>query len=407
MIFKQIKTSIMKNKLIIIFALSFAFIACDNQENEFDDYGKTSLYFPFQTPVRTLILGEYDLGFNENDNNSRFEIGVTMSGVYKNEKDRKVHFELAPDLIDASLLEGVDSVNVKVLPASYYTIEQESPLTIPVGSIKGRIPVQLNDAFFDDPQAFAEYGEVHYVIPLRITKIEDLDTLLMGTPIVENPIKIRDEDWSPLPKDYTLYGIKFMNRYQGTYLRRGADRIVGSSDNNVYDRGLKIGDDFIYNLNSDKSNSVDIDTTSVYRSDYVIEDELTSLATAGKNSVIVNSPVRRAGLAGDNLLMKLIFDDNNSIIIDDIKGDGFVVRGSGSYVKDGDEWGGEKRDVIYLEYEYEDTNEAPPVYSNRGKVRTISSLNLTHTVKDTLVIRDRDVKFEEFTLELKGEALTE
>lgn len=388
----------MKNKLIIIFALSFAFIACDNQENEFDDYGKTSLYFPFQTPVRTLILGEYDLGFNENDNNSRFEIGVTMSGVYKNEKDRKVHFELAPDMIDASLLEGVDSVNVKVLPASYYTIEQESPLTIPVGSIKGRIPVQLNDAFFDDPQAFAEYGEVHYVIPLRITQNENLDTLLMGTPIVENPIKIRDEDWSPLPKDYTLYGIKFINRYHGTYLRRGGDKIVGSSVNETLNwrNGQVLS-----------TESVVIDTTSVYRSEYVVNDELVPLATVGKNSVIVSNQVRRGDIpSNDNITMRLTFDENDNITINDIEGDDFIVTGSGSYVKDGDEWGGEKRDVIYLEYEYSDVKTAV-TGTFLGRPNAQSTLDLYHTVKDTLVIRDRDVKFEEFTLELKGEALTE
>ena len=138
----------MKIKLVIIFAIALGLMACENQENEFPDFGSTSVYFPFQTPVRTLIQGKYDLGFNDNDNNGRFEIGVTMTGVYNNNKSRRVHFELAPDLIDAAEL-GLDTVNVKVLPASYYTIEQESPVTIPSGSTKGRIPVQLSDAFFD------------------------------------------------------------------------------------------------------------------------------------------------------------------------------------------------------------------------------------------------------------------
>ena len=105
----------MKIRLLIMFAITFSFMACDNQENEFDDFGSTSVYFPFQTPARTLILGDYDLGFNENDNNGRFEIGVTMSGVYENNKKRKVYFELAPELIDPALL-GVSSV--KSMPIS-------------------------------------------------------------------------------------------------------------------------------------------------------------------------------------------------------------------------------------------------------------------------------------------------
>ena len=213
----------MKIKLII-FAFALCLMACENQDVEFKNFGSTSVYFPFQTPIRTLILGEYDLGFNENDNNHRFEIGVTMSGVYKNEKNRKVYFEFAPELIDAALL-GIESVNVQVLPSSYYTIEQESPVTIPVGSFKGRILVQLKDAFFEDPLSFAGEGEVNYVLPLRITDFEELDSLLTGVPLVENPIKIFGDDWEIKPKDYTLFGIKFMNKYQGVYLRRGIDEM--------------------------------------------------------------------------------------------------------------------------------------------------------------------------------------
>ena len=53
----------MKIKYLIICAIAFSFMACENQENEFDDFGSTSVYFPFQTPVRTLIQGKYDLGF--------------------------------------------------------------------------------------------------------------------------------------------------------------------------------------------------------------------------------------------------------------------------------------------------------------------------------------------------------
>ena len=218
----------MKIKLVVIMALVFSLMACENQEIETDDFGSTSVFFPYQTPARTLVLGEYDLGFNDNDNNGRFEIGVVMSGVFENQIDRRVFFELAPELIDANIL-GVDSVNVQVLPSSYYTIEQQSPVTIPSGSISGRIPIQLEDAFFDDPLSFNGENETHYVIPLRITDYENLDSLLTGVPLVDNPIKIKEDDWNPAPKDYTLFGIKFMNEYQGVYLRRGEDNIVGTS----------------------------------------------------------------------------------------------------------------------------------------------------------------------------------
>ncbi|MGC9375274.1 MAG: DUF1735 domain-containing protein, partial [Bacteroidales bacterium] len=105
-------------KLLIIMAIALSIVACENQEKEYDDFGITSVYFPFQTPARTLILGNYELGDNENDNNHRFEIGVTMAGVYNNIEDRKVSFRVAPEL-----LSGVE--NVKALPSNYYTIETE------------------------------------------------------------------------------------------------------------------------------------------------------------------------------------------------------------------------------------------------------------------------------------------
>ena len=204
----------MKTKIVIIFALIMSLMACENQEFRVQDFDSTSVYFPYQRPARTLVLGNYDLGFNDNDNNGRFEIGVVMSGVFENMVDRKVFCGLAPDLIDANLL-GVDSVNVQVLPTSYYTIEQASPVTIPAGSVNGRIPVQLTDAFFNDTLSFAGKNQTHYVIPLKITGYENLDSLLTGVPIVENPIKVLDADWNPTPKDYTLFDIKFMNKYQG------------------------------------------------------------------------------------------------------------------------------------------------------------------------------------------------
>ncbi|WP_400077456.1 DUF5627 domain-containing protein [Winogradskyella sp. R77965] len=383
-----------KFKLIFIVALVFSAIACENQENDFDDFGSTSVYFPFQTPVRTLIQGDYDLGFNENDNNGRFEIGVVMSGVYNNDIDRRVHFELAPELIDAAAL-GVDTVNVQILPASYYTIEQESPVTIPSGSTNGRIPVQLSDAFFDDPLAFADFEEVHYVLPLRITDFEELDSLLTGVPLVDNPIKIKDEDWDPLPKDYTLFGIKFMNKYEGIYLRRGEDRIVGASINEVLQAVGGVSTGVVL-----ESNNVTIDTSTVYRADFVVQDEPTKLKTTGRNSVFYTNRVRRAGLpSDDDISIILTFDENNNITITDVEGDNFIVTGSGQFVEDGDEWGGESRDVIYLQYQYSDVATAEQVVAFGTKIER-SVLDLTHTVNDTLVIRDRDVKFEEFVVDL-------
>lgn len=379
----------MKIKFLIILAMAFSFTACENQDNDFDDFGSTSVYFPFQTPVRTLIQGKYNLGSNENDNNSRFEIGVIMSGVYENTTDRRVHFELASDLIDPNALTGIDSVNVQVLPSSYYTIEQSSPVTIPAGSTNGRIPIQLEDAFFDDPLAFAEFGDVHYVIPLRITDFEALDSLLTGIPIVDNPIKIRPEDWNPEPKDYTLFGVKFFNKYHGSYLRRGEDKVVGTSKKFTNATGV--------------TETTDIDDSTVYRAEFVVQDEVTPVSTAGRNKVISTNLVRRAGIPSNSTLsLELSIDDNGGVTITNADEDSSItITGTGTFVEEGDEWGGEKRDVIYLEYQYQDIEVVEEKVF--GQVVASTTVDLMHTVNDTLVIRDRDVKFEEFVVELRDE----
>ena len=56
----------------------------------------------------------------------------------------------------------------------------------------------------------------------------------------------------------------------------------------------------------------------------------------------------------------------------------YTVTGTGEFVKKGDFWGNEKRDVLYLKYQV--------VFGTT-----------THSLTDTLVLRDRQVKFETFT----------
>ncbi len=338
----------MNIKHLILSFLVLGLFACENQDIVYPDYGTTAGYFPYQTPVRTLILGNYDQGINENDNNRRFEIGMTMAGVYENNQARTVHFE-----VDNSLLANV--ANVQALPSEYYTTEVQSPLTIPSGSTKGIIPIQLTSGFFDDPLS---YGEgVNYVIPVRITELENLDTLLVGESVVANPDRVNPADWNVLPKDYTLYGIKFINPYHGNYLRRGIDVMTDAAGNTV---------------------------ENVYISEYVVRDEVVPVNTSGRSSVTLENIVRRGDSESPgSLMMELNFNSENQCTIRSATDDPYQIDGSGQFVEDGDEWGDKSRDVIYLDYNYTDLANSE-----------------THSVKDTLVIRDRAVTFEEFTVEL-------
>ena len=225
--------------------------------------------------------------------------------------------------------------------------------------MKGRIKVQLTEQFFNDTLSFAGVNQVNYVIPLLITDIVGLDTLLVGLPIVNNPSKVNIEDWEPdkSPKDFTLFGIKFINKYQAVYLRRGVDQMTNAANKAV---------------------------RSAYHQQYVEKDELVTITTTGKKNVELSNLVRRGEASSPgNVNIELVFGDDGNCTIRSFGGDTYNVSGSGKFVENGDTWGGKDRDVIHLDYSYTD-----------------AANNETHAVKDTLVVRDRNVVFEEFTLEL-------
>lgn len=340
----------MNTRNIVLLISTFIAMSCSNSDPEFDDFDTTATYFPYQNPARTLILGKYDQGLNDNDNAHNFEITAIMTGVRSNEQKRSVYFE-----VDNSLLANVK--NVQALPPQYYTMEKISPVIIPVGDTKARIKVQLHDAFFNDPLSFGLENTTNYVIPLKMTRADNIDSLLTGIPLVANPDRVKAEDWDVLPKDYTLFGIKFMNKFHGKYLRRGVDNIT--APNTIVGRK--------------------------YHEEYVVEDEVVFIETTGFNKVKLKNLIGRGEESSPgNVEMELTFNDDGDCTITSFEGDTYGITGSGKYVEDGDAWGGKSRDVIYLDYTYSD-----------------AAFSETHVVKDTIVIRDRGAVFEEFTVEFK------
>jgi hypothetical protein len=346
-------------KLSLLILLIIGFSACENEEWEFEDFDYTSVYFPYQSPVRNLLLGKYDQGNNDNDNNHQFEIGIVLGGVYSNKEERVVHFTL-----DNTLLNDVDKV--VALPENYYEIVTPSPLVIAKGETEGRITVQLKDEFFNAPLAIDVIkNSVNYVIPMRISDTENVDSILSGQAIdgITDPSISVPDHWEVLPKDYTLFGIKYINKYHGNYLRRGVDKATNGTET----------------------------AESVYRAEYVERDEVVEVNTVSMDTVLVINRVRREGLAQDeddapvDIQMLITFDEDNNCVIKSAEENLYNITGTGKLVEDGDSWGGKQRDVIYLDYNYLD-----PVY------------NETHQVNDTLVIRDRDVVFEQFTITSKS-----
>ncbi len=204
-------------------ALSLTFASCYNADRDFPDYeGGTTAYFAYQYPVRTLVLGN-DIYDNTLDNEHKCRIWSTMGGAYGG---RDAYVEIAVDESLCNNLWFVDeggnpSTPVLPMPAEYYKLLSN---VIPYnGDNRGYVEVQFTDAFFNDPKAV----ENTYVIPLVMKSVRGIDQILTGTPREGlSPSRTDTEDWDILAKDYVLYCVRYMNPWQGKYIRRGLDNVT-------------------------------------------------------------------------------------------------------------------------------------------------------------------------------------
>lgn len=337
--------------ILIIFIITIA--ACENQPWEFPDYNLQAVYFPVQLPVRTLSMGE-DRIDNTLDKEYIFDIGVSIGGMYQNGKDWTVDYK-----VDTSLVRKVYvysspqayTANTKVmaLPASYYTLTPVTTVTIPQGSFNGLIRVQLTDAFFNDPIALSG----RYVIPLKITDTS-ADSILQGSALFKGADPRVVSQWNPnmSPKDWVMYGINYVNPYHGNWLHRGRD----------------IRKNILSNV---------IDTVKFHNL-YVEKDILIKVTSADRKSATSNGLGNKLGT---NLSMLLNFANDKGtpgdITISKSPLSTFTVTGTGHYqdiASSTEQWSGLTWQSMYLSYTYNDGT-------------------YIHQILDSLVFRDRGIKF--------------
>lgn len=334
-----------------IFFISFIFLsvltAC-NKDWEFPDYKYSTVYFPYQSPVRTLVLGE-DVFDNTLDNQGKFSIMATMGGVYENTKDVTLTVGLEPSLTQRLKFGNINGDNVVAMPADYYTLPQDMTIKIPAGKMMGGLEVQLTDAFFADPRSIKNT----FVIPLKINSVTNADSVLRGTSSKTSPDPRMATDWGVAPKDYVLYAVKYINPFHGAYLRRGVDLVKGNNGNTA------------------------LDTTVVYRNTFVEKDEVCNLFTRSRTQDTISLNAKNKGNVNAPFGLVLNFDNAGKVTVSAPASATFTVSGTGEFVKKGDMWGEQKRDVLYLKY-------------------TVDFGTTTHNLTDTLVLRDRGVKFETF-----------
>src|SRR5690349_19322982 len=94
--------------------------AC-NKDWEFPDYKYTAVYFPYQSPVRTILLGE-DIIDNTLDNQHKFVIMATMGGVYENKKDITLDVSVDNSLAQRLKFNTPTGDDVIAMPTNYYTL---------------------------------------------------------------------------------------------------------------------------------------------------------------------------------------------------------------------------------------------------------------------------------------------
>ncbi|MDO5526144.1 MAG: DUF5627 domain-containing protein [Prevotella sp.] len=353
-------------------ALSLTCASCYNSESEFPDYeGGTTAYFAYQNPVRTLILGN-DIYDNTLDNEHKCRIWATMGGAYHG-RDAVVDI-----VVDESLCDNLYYTNefgevaapVRPMPKEYYSL---SGNTIPYnGDSRGYVEVQFTDAFFNDPKAI----ENTYVIPLLMTNVKGIDHILTGK-LREglSPIRTNTDNWEVLAKDYVLYCVKYMNPWQGKYIRRGVD--------NVTEKGVTktiVRKDFSL-VNSDLEH---------YKENPVNQyDEVCGISTKNMTQAIFPVSFKTSGASVPCNLI-LTFDGNKCTVSTD--DENVTATGSGEFIVKGTEkpeykdylWGNNngkpvQRDILRLAYSV-----------------SFADKDIQVSTTDTLVVQTRESNKKEF-----------
>jgi hypothetical protein len=316
-----------------------------NNDIDHPDFDYQTVYFATQFPVRTVELGEDLLIDNSLDNQRRVRITATTGGVRENKKDIVLGFAVDTSL--CSRLYFPTGNKILPLPSNYYQLSSNQ-ITIPSGSFLGGVEVQLTDAFFADPLAISN----NYALPIVLNNAKGVDSILRGRPAVATPNRSIDANWIVKPRDFVIYGLKYVNTWHGNYLRRGIDVITGGFNRTV-----------------------------VRRKQYVENDEVNKLSAASLTKL--NFPVvfQNAGGTNINCTLQLTFDATGNCSIASITS-GITATGTGKFISKGEKnsWGSKDRDALYLDYSV-----------------NITAQNMLVATKDTLVMRDRAVSLETFT----------
>jgi hypothetical protein len=357
--------------------LSLAYTSCYNSDKDFPDFdGGTKAYFAYQNPIRTLVLGN-DIYDNSLDNAHKCRIWATMGGAYGG-RDAYVNV-----VVDESLCNnlwflddgGYPSRPVAPMPKDYYTLLSDG---IPYnGDSRGYVEVQFTDKFFSDAKTSSQ--DTTYVIPIRMTDVSGIDGILSGTPNIANPIRTNAQDWAVLPMDYVLYCVRYMNPWQGKYIRRGVDKVTeGGTTTEVVRKDFTL-------YNSDVEHYSKMDPSNPVNQN----DEVCGITTKNMTQAIFPVSFKTSGASISCNLILTFNGDNCTISTDD---ENVTASGSGEYITKGTERS------EYKDYQWGSVNGNPV---QRDILRLQYNVNFTEkniqvSTADTLVVQTREANKKEF-----------
>lgn len=328
---------------ILLFLIVLVLTACQNFDIEHPNYKYTAGYFPYQFPVRTLVLGDY-IYDNTNDNAHKFEIYAAMGGVYENKQNRIFNITVDNSLC-SNILFKAGGDKIQALPSSYFTLASNQ-ITIPKGKINGSVEVQLTDAFFNDPLAIKNT----YVVPLRLVSSNDIDTILVGSSPNPNADLRVAAQWDIAPKNFTMYAVKYVNEYHGNYFHYGNSNVKDATGNSI-------------------------EQTS-YSKQYVEQNTVVKLITTARKQVSLTKTFESKVMTGSYTL--LLNFNGNTITISAPEGATYTATGTGEFKAKAYDWGNKERDGLTIKY-------------------SIKKGNNTYEADEVLVIRDRGVVMEVYT----------
>lgn len=287
----------MKHKLIGLGLLAVVAAGC-NKEKIFPDFEYQTVYFPYQSPVRTVTFGE-DIVNTDLDNQGKIRIFAATGGVYFAKEDVNIEVSVDNTLLGNGMTFGAGGHDIIPMPQKYFNLAADR-IVIPKGNLAGGVEVQLTDQFFADPLAVSNT----YVIPLRMNSVTNADSILVG-------------------KDYVLYAVKYINKWHGNYLRRGNDVYTGS-----------------------------LTQTIARRTQFVENNEVKRMSTKSMTELELPLTFRDNGGNNVNCTLLLTFDANERCTVTSLT-NGVTASGSGRFEKRGEKnsWGNRDRDAVYLNYE--------------------------------------------------------